>query len=78
MDMAKYRITWMPGDGIGNDVMGSSTPCVATRCPQLSARIDAMCGDEVPAAQRQEIRDAIGQLPKISARRFMELLAFRG
>lgn len=45
---------------------------------QMSAKFDAMCGDEVPESQREEIREAIGKLPQVPARRFMELLAFRG
>jgi 2-methylcitrate dehydratase len=45
---------------------------------QMDAKFDAMCGEEVSEGQRQEIRDAISKLPEIPARRFMELLAFRG
>ena len=29
--MAKYSIAWMPGDGIGNDVMDSDARSCSTR-----------------------------------------------
>lgn len=45
---------------------------------QRGAKFDAMCGDEVPESQRAEIREAVAQLPQVPARRFLELLAFRG